>query len=88
MAWERGPHNAPSGLFIVESTLIEGVHIVLRTARRDDRGEFSRVHCVSDFGELDVLSQGMVQTNLQSRIAKERFADFIYSKSPLEGTSS
>ncbi len=36
MAWERGPHGAPSGLFIAESTLIEGVYLVRRTARRGD----------------------------------------------------
>jgi len=61
---ERRSRESPNVLFTAESTLIDGLLLVRRRPRRDDRGEFTRLHCVRDFQELGVLEGGMVQTNL------------------------
>jgi len=63
-AAERPPPVPSNALFAAESTSIEGVLLVRRTPRRDDRGEFTRLHCADDFAGLGVLADGFVQTNL------------------------
>jgi len=57
--------------FTATSTTIEGVAVVRRMPRRDERGEFVRLHCVDEFAELGLLGDGaVVQTNLsRSRTA-------------------
>ncbi len=58
------PDGPTSVRFSKEPTSIEGLVLVRRTRRRDDRGEFTRLHCAEDFQELGILDRGFVQTNL------------------------
>jgi dTDP-4-dehydrorhamnose 3,5-epimerase len=60
----RTGHTAPAERFVVETTAIHDLYIVRRAARRDERGEFTRLHCVDEFRRLGLPAVAPVQTNL------------------------